>query len=349
MGTQGRNLTRSATLTDYEHLARKFGLDPFRMLRLAKVPAKALDDPNLMISTDSAAWLLEESARLSGQEAFGLLLAENRRIANFGMLALVIREEATLRAAMLVTARYLRLHNEGVQLRLDDAGNRAILHVGTNLRRPGVWRQTIEMSTGILLKTWTVLTRNAFRPVSICFTHEAPSSLDVHHRVLGPAIEFSSDINAMLCRKRDLDMPIPAADPEMSREVKRWMDAQLANLKDEPIQRTREVVRMLLPTGLCSVDRVSKHLDLHRRTLNRHLAGDGESVKTVIDAVRVELAEEYLGNSKRKLYEVAELLGFSTAGDFTRWFRRQFGSAPSDWAAQYRRRKPAARTASSRD
>jgi AraC-like DNA-binding protein len=135
----------------------------------------------------------------------------------------------------------------------------------------------------------------------------------------------------------------------MGREIKRWMDAQLASLEDEPIQRTREVVKMLLPTGLCSVDRVSKHLGLHRRTLNRHLAGDGESVTTVINAVRRELAEEYLATSKRKLYEVAELLGFSTAGDFTTWFRRQFGSTPSDWAAPYRRRKPAARSASNRD
>lgn len=345
MRTQGHNLTRAATLTDYEHLAREFGLDPFRMLLLAKIPAKALDDPNLMISADSCAWLLEESARLSGQEAFGLLLAEKRSIANFGMLALIIREEPTLRAAMVATARYLRLHNAGVQLRLDDAGTQAVLHVGVDLQRSGIWRQTIEMSTGILLRTWAVLTRNAFRPVSINFTHEAPASLDVHRRVLGSAIEFSSEINAILCRNRDLDMPIPAADPELSREVKRLMDVQLASQGQELIQRAREVVRILLPTGHCSVDRVSEHLSLNRRTLNRHLASDGESVTSVINAVRVELAEEYIASSKRKLYEVSELLGFSTAGDFTRWFRRQFGMNPSDWAAQYRRGKPTSKPA----
>ena len=106
---------------------------------------------------------------------------------------------------------------------------------------------------------------------------------------------------------------------------------------------------MLLPTGLCSVDRIAEHLGLHRRTLNRHLASDGESVTTVINAVRVELAKQYLASSKRKLYEVAELLGFSTAGDFTRWFRRQFDTTPSDWATQRRRRKPRAEPALSRD
>jgi hypothetical protein len=35
----------------------------------------------------------------------------------------------------------------------------------------------------------------------------------------------------------------------------------------------------------------------------------------------------------------AELLGFSSAGDFSCWFRSQFGKTPSDWAAAYRESK----------
>ncbi len=333
-------LTRSASLTNYEQVARSVGLDPFRMLRLAKLPAGALDDPNIMISIDSVGWLLEESAQLSGEEAFGLLLAETRQLSNFGMLALLIREEPTLRAALQSCARYMRLHNAGVELRLEDAGDLVLLHVGVNMQGGyGVWRQAIEQSTGIGLRTLSVLTRNTFRPVRICFTHEQPASFEVHHRVLGTAIEFSQEFNAIVCRRSDLDMPIPAADPALHREIKRSLDMQLTNLRDEPAQRVRQIVKMLLPSGLCSVDGIALHLGMHRRTLNRHLAAEGESVTTIINAVRAELAEEYLANSKRRLYEVAELLGFSSAGDFSRWFRSQFGKTPSDWAAAYRESK----------
>ena len=334
-------LTRSASLTDYEHVARSVGLDPFRMLRMAKLPAKALDDPNVLISADSVGWLLEESARLSGQEAFGLLLAETRSLANLGMLALLIREEPTLRAAVQSLVRYMRLQNAGVQLRLDDPGDMVLLHVGY-MQGHGVSRQAIEQSTGIGLRTLRVLSGDTFRPVRICFTHERPASLEVHRRVLGTAIAFSQECNAIVCRGRDLDRPIPAADPTLHREVKRSLDMQLGNLPDEPAQRACQIVRMLLPSGLCSVDRVAGHLGMHRRTLNRHLAAEGQSVSTIIDAVRAELAEEYLANRKRRLYEVAELLGFSSAGDFSRWFRGQFGKTPSDWAARYRESKAAA-------
>ena len=176
----------------------------------------------------------------------------------------------------------------------------------------------------------------AFRPLGFSFTHESPASLEVHRRVLGTAVEFSQEANAMICHGRDLDRPVPTADPALNREAKRWLEIQLANLRDEPTQQARQIVRMLLPSGLCSVERVARHLGMHRRTLNRHLAAEGESVTTIINAVRAELAEEYLANSKRKYYEVAELLGFSSAGDFSRWFRDRHGQTPSDWAARYR-------------
>ena len=334
-------LTRSASLTDYERVARSVGLDPFRMLRMARLPAKVLDDPNMLISADSVGWLLEKSAALSGQEAFGLLLAETRSLANLGMLALALREEPTLRAAMQSLIRYMRLHNAGVQLRLEDAGDDVLLHVGVNMPRLGVCRQAIEQSTGIGLRTLRVLSGDNFRPVRICFTHDRPVSLEVHRRVLGIGIRFSQECNAIVCRGRDLDRPISAADPTLNREVKRWLNMQLADVRDEPAQRARQIVKMLLPSGLCSVDRVAQHLGMHRRTLNRHLAAEGESVTTIINAVRAELAEELLANSKRKLYQVADLLGFSSAADFSRWFRGQFGKTPSDWAAHYRETKAA--------
>ncbi len=339
-------LTRSASLTDYEHVARSVGLDPFRMLRMAKLPAVVLDDPNLMISVDSVVWLLEESARLSGQEAFGLLLAETRSLANLGILALAIREEPTLRAALESFIRYMRLHNAGVQLRLEDDGDFVLVHVDVNVKHEGACRQAVEQAMVVVLRVLRVLSADTFRPQRFCFTHERPASLAVHRRVLGRATDFSQECNAIVCRSRDLGVPIPAADPKLNREVKRWLEMQLVNLPDEPAQRTREIVRMLLPTGLCSVDRIAQHLGMHRRTLNRQLATQGESVKTIINAVRAELAEEYLANSKRRLYEVSELLGFSSSTHFSSWFHSRFGKTPSDWAARYREGKAAARPTS---
>ncbi|MDT4819463.1 HTH-type transcriptional regulator VirS [compost metagenome] len=330
------NLTRSASLTDYAHVARAVGLDPLRMLKLARLPAEVLDDPNLMISVDSVGWLLEESARLSGQEAFGLLLAETRSLSNLGMLALVLRDEPTLRAVMQAFVRYTRLHNAGVQPRIEEAEEFTLLHVEMQFQRHGLWRQATEQSIGIGIRAMRMLMRDAFQPVKISFTHERPRSLEVHRRVLKTPMDFSQEFNAIVCRSRDLDKPVPDADPKLNREVKRWLDMQLAGLGDEPRDRARQIIKILLPTGACSVERVAQHLGMHRRTLNRHLATAGESVTSVISAVRAELAEEYLSGDTRKLYEVADLLGFASGADFSRWFRARFGLPPTEWIARHR-------------
>jgi hypothetical protein len=70
------------------------------------------------------------------------------------MLALMMREEPTLRAAMESSARYMRLHNAGVQLRLEDAGDLVLLHVDMQQQHPGLLRQAIEISTGIIVRSY---------------------------------------------------------------------------------------------------------------------------------------------------------------------------------------------------
>jgi AraC-like DNA-binding protein len=102
----------------------------------------------------------------------------------------------------------------------------------------------------------------------------------------------------------------------------------------------RECIQALLPSGLCSADRVAKHLGVDRRTLHRHLARDGETFSILIDSVRSELALRYIDNRDRSLTSVAELLGFSALSAFSRWFRGRFGCSISQWCDSLLRSGP---------
>jgi AraC-like DNA-binding protein len=328
------HLTRGATLTGYDALARSVGLDPVRMMKEAGLPPAVLCSTDTLISVDSVATLLEASARASGQEAFGLLLAETRRIGNLGVLAAVLREEPTLRAALQSLRRYMCVQNGGLALKLEDMGQFAMAFLELKLQQPCDSRQGIEMAAGVTLRTLRALAHEDFHPVSICFRHGKPRSLEVHRRVLGATIDFSQPFDAIVCRSRDLDLPIPLADPELGHALKRWLDQQLTASSDEPLDQVRQVARVLIPSGSCSVERVAEQLGTHRRTLNRKLAVAGQSVSTVIDGVRAEMAENYLAGGGRTFYEVGYLLGFASGADFSRWFRAHFGMTASQWMAR---------------
>ncbi len=326
-------LTRGFMLKGYGALARSLGLDPLSMLEAFNLPPDVLANPEVLISVDSAAALLEESARRSGQEAFGLLLSETRRIGDLGVLAAVLREEPTLRAALESLARYICVQNEGLVLTLDDMGEFTMILLELQLRKPKGARQGIEMAAGVTLQALRALARGSFDPVSVCFRHGHPQGMDVHKRLLGAAIDFGHPFNAIVCRSRDLDVPIESADPDVGRALKRRLDQDLFASRDEPLDRVRGVVRRLIPNGGCSVGCVAEQLGTHRRTLNRHLAAAGASVTTIIDDVRAELAETYLGGGVRTLYLVGHMLGFASGAEFSRWFRRRFGMTPSQWVA----------------
>jgi hypothetical protein len=93
-------LIRSAVLNNYVELSRSLGLDPYRMIVAYGLPAACLDDPEIKVPLTSVLRLLEESALQSGKPDFGLRLANNRTLANVGALALLVREQPTIRKAL---------------------------------------------------------------------------------------------------------------------------------------------------------------------------------------------------------------------------------------------------------
>ena len=115
-----KRLIRSASLTNYAEVARAAGLDARRMLREFKLPQAALHEIELKIPIESVRSLLEASAQRSGVEAFGLQMAEKRRLSNLGPLGILMREQPTMRQALEALAHYANRMNEALLLTIED-------------------------------------------------------------------------------------------------------------------------------------------------------------------------------------------------------------------------------------
>ena len=126
-------------------------------------------------------------------------------------------------------------------------------------------------------------------------------------------------------------MPLPAADPVMARHVQQYLEPLVERATTTVSDKVRQLVYELLPSGRCSVKWIASSIGMDRRTLHRHLARDGETFSSVVDAARADLARRYVKDRGRSLSEVAYLLGFSGASAFSRWFRERFGRSPTSW------------------
>jgi AraC-like DNA-binding protein len=322
-------LVRCAALTHFAEVASDCGLDARALVAEVGLPARCLDDPELKVSTRSITALLDLAAARGHEPAFGLRMAETRRLSNLGALGMLVRDEATLRSALEALVRYVHVHNEAMAVSVEQLSNLVIIRAELVAEGGQSVRQATEIVVAVLFRVLRVFMGAAWQPRLVCFSHPPPPSTAVHRRVLGSAVEFKHEFNGIVCNAADLDAPNPGADPVMARLTRQLVE-QGARARTTLADRVRELVVLLLPRGHCRVEVVAQHLGLDRRTVARRLAAEGTTFSALVDSVRSDLVGRYLGEGSRPLADVAALLGFSAPSAFSRWHRQRHGAAARD-------------------
>lgn len=324
-------LVRSATLTNYVPVAVGVGLDAYRLVAECGLPVDSLINPDVRVPVHAVNQLLEESARRSGKLDFGLRLAEHRSLSNLGALALLVREQPTVRKALEAMVNYMHVHNEALTLRMIERRGIVTLTLDIDVGRLITVRQGAELGIGFLHRSLTQLLGRLWRPIAISFAHDPPPRKDAHERFFGVPVEFNQERNAIHCSVEDMSAAVPASDAAMARHVQIYLDTIAARPKSTMRTNARESILAMLPTGLCTAERVAKRLGIDRRTLHRRLIREDESFGSVVEKIRDELVTRHLANRDQKLSEIADLLGFSSLSAFSRWFRHRYGESATTW------------------
>ncbi|MCO8312959.1 AraC family transcriptional regulator [Pseudomonas mandelii] len=327
-------LVRSASLTNYVEIARSLHVDHLQQLRLVGLDPQCLLQPDLKIPNEAVARLLESSAREAGVDDFGLRMAETRKLSNLGPLALLWRDEPTIRSALKAFRDFLYLHNQGLVLNIEESGGVVVLRMEQVTVGNLPVRQAMELSVAVIHRLLKTLLGNHWHPSVVCFRHAAPLDDSRHRRVFATSVQFNSLMDGLVCSSTDLDKALPSADPDMARYVHQYLHSIREQSKTALLEQVRQMIWTVLPTGHCSVEQVAANLGWDRRTLHRKLAQEGETFSSLLDQVRAELAMRHLAHSNQPLSEIAGVLGFSELSAFSRWFRRHFDCSPSTWRAR---------------
>ena len=146
------DLIRSACLTSYPEIARSLGLNPLHLLDAVGIDRHYLNNSDIKLPTRAINRLLELSARAAKVDDFGLRLAETRTLSILGPVGLMMREEPTVRDALHSLMRYIRLHNEAVDLRLEEQEGTAIISAELRVGKLVSTRQGVELVVGVLYR-----------------------------------------------------------------------------------------------------------------------------------------------------------------------------------------------------
>jgi AraC-like DNA-binding protein len=335
---------RAASLASYCEVARFVGLDPEAMLRGVGIDPAILADPEEQLASAPVTRLIEDSARLSGGTAFGLLMAQSRTLASIGAVALLLKHQHTARDVLDAVVRYQILMAEVIDIRVEETGDTTIIHAAYKGEYRG--RQSIEYLTAMIYRMICELTGGRWHPESVHFMHDAPDDLSVHRRIFQCPLSFQNEFDGLVCATRSLDVPNPAADSVMARHAQRYLDMLIPDPRDGSItERARRSIYLLLPAGRATLEQVGENLGVHPRSLQRLMEKEGRAFATLLNEVRRELALRYLSSSTHSVTAIAQMTGYAAPSSFTRWFCAEFGVSPAAWRAAEAQTKGASASA----
>jgi AraC-like DNA-binding protein len=181
-----------------------------------------------------------------------------------------------------------------------------------------------------------------WRPVEVRLPHGRPRVTLAWRRCFGAPVHFDATAAEIWFDASCLAQRPPQADSAQQIALLKTAQRNEAERALPLAERVRHVARTLVMTGALTGDHVADSLSLHPRTLRRHLALEGTSLKAVIAAARFDVARQLLRDTSVPLGELAEVLGYADLSAFVRAFRGWAGCPPGQWRDAARLRHPPA-------
>lgn len=165
------------------------------------------------------------------------------------------------------------------------------------------------------------------------FTYSEPQDLSLLRHQFGENLLFDQPLSCLYLDRACLDYPLIGLDADWGQVLAqpiRHLFAENSDSSDFVIALRKSLLR-LLPSGDMGVDKVAAALNISRRTLQRRLAEQGTQFLQILQELRAELAQQYLGDERLSITDIAFLLGYMDQSSFSAAFRGWYGVSPRDF------------------
>jgi AraC-like DNA-binding protein len=126
----------------------------------------------------------------------------------------------------------------------------------------------------------------------------------------------------------DLDLRNPKADEQLALHARQLLTAVAGAQHASCSEHVAHLIRIFLPAGKASVQICAATLGMSVRTLQRTLDAEGVSFTALLSQARQQLARQYLTNPRMRATDIADLLGYTSIGAFSRWYKNSHGTSP---------------------
>jgi AraC-like DNA-binding protein len=304
-------------------------LDPLQLEHAdARIPLQAL------------APLLTELVATLGTRDVGLVVAQQTATQHVGLAEYLARSKDTLGAAMTSSIRYAYLLCDGARRSIAIHDDSAHLRFSID-DVVSIHDAAYEFALALLLMCARRITQLPdLRPTEVHFMHQQPRNVALHERLFRCRLRFDMPVSALVFPTRLMDLPLPGAEPALSRLLDQHAVLTLGGLPTTKLTspQVRELLAAEIGVRRPTARRVAQTLGVSTRTLARRLDQEHTSFKLLFDQARRDHAVQALRESNQAIKEIAKRLGFSSSQSFHRAFRRWTGTTAMSFRGGAKRR-----------
>ena len=316
------------------------GLCTATFWRLSGIDENLAQDPDASITTVQYAHLIQICLDLTNNPYIGLEYGQRLNISTHGLLGFAVMSSPSLEKAAELAINYVKIRNQLINIdfkMLTQANNNeplASLCFDVPLAHEPQYRFEIETSVSSLFAIWRELQGSSTGVSAIHFSYAAPDDMSAYTTVFDVPVLFNCDENAMCFSPLAFERMSRVTDPMLSRVAEQQCKKLLQQQSREQEKTLSYAVRALLLNDhalLLNQQQVAKALGVSSRTLSRRLAKEGITFKVILDELRQQLALQYLHTTQYSVDEIAHLLNYSDAANFSRAVKRWTGLTPKQY------------------
>lgn len=298
------------------------------LLRRAGIDPAVLEHPHLRVSPMQIDRLWEVAMEASGGDlSIAIDHARHPHWNNLHMFGLGVNASATLADASERMARAYRVINPSTPVLCESSNGE--FHVSCEPVSKG-WVPAREIAfLALILHLWRQALHPDLRPARVqSMTVERPADAALCRHIddfFGCHMQYGQQHIRISLPLTVAQARLPMADATFAARCDAVAASYLAEIERPPIAAA---VSRCIGEGLFDKDSVAGRLGISARTLHRRLAADNLSFARVLEETRRALAENHLRSGRFAVKEVAYMLGYADAANFSRAYRSWFGRTP---------------------
>ena len=313
--------------------AESRGFETADLLQAAGVAREYLDDPDARLPGSTVLEIWNALRERTADPALQLVAPACLPFGAYRVIDYLVGASASVGDGIHRFASYFRLIAEAIHLTIHGTGDEEhclCIEMSDGSAVPPVY---VDYVFAALVTRIRMKIRPDLQVHGLGLRQPEPPSTSAYADVFGAPVTFGMAADRLCFSAEEWRSPMDHADATLAQlleEHARILAGRIPHEGSDFIAAVRKAIVAEMPNG-ASAPAVSRALNVSIRTLQRKLVLAGTTFRDLSDAVRAQLAQEYLADPRVSIAEVALLLGFSEQASFNRAFRRWTREAPGRW------------------